>query len=213
MRGSWGGVLSCPGGWGVPSLQTKSVVIVVIDRLPWIKRGIMWVGASQYLTAGSFHCLRSCGNSAGGRDLLVRQKYQPGRLKNITLARIKTLPRNNEPTNPPRIKTKTYNFQCFLNISDVTASPNFILWYLRQCFCFSAFKQPSEWMSFFWESLHLICCCVGGWGGFTWTKRTLARKVSIERRLRKTKKQNVPYDSGVLSSSKKDSTLWSNLPT
>ena len=137
-------------GWGVPVLLKKSVVIVVIDRLPWIKRGIMWVGASQYLTAGSFHCLRSCGSSVGGLDLLVRRKYQPGRLKNITLARIKTLPRNNEPTNPPRIKTKTCNFQCFLNISDVTASPHFILLYLRQCFCFSALKQPSEWVSFFW---------------------------------------------------------------
>ena len=98
------------GGKGVPALQTKSVVIVVIDRLLWINRGIMWVGASPCLTAGSIHCLRSCGNSAGGRDLLVRQKYQPGRLNNITLARIKTLPRNNEPTNPPRIKSKTYAF-------------------------------------------------------------------------------------------------------
>ena len=113
------------GGKGVPALQTKLVVIVVIDRLLWINRGIMWVGASPCLTAGSIHCLRSCGNSAGGRDLLVRQKYQPGRLNNITLARIMTLTRNNEPTNPT--KTKTYNFQCFLNISSVTASPHFIL--------------------------------------------------------------------------------------
>ena len=96
------------GGKGVPALQTKLVVIVVIDRLLWINRGIMWVGASPCLTAGSIHCLRSCGNSAGGRDLLVRQKYQPGRLNNITLARIKTLPRNNEPTSPPRIKCKTF---------------------------------------------------------------------------------------------------------
>ena len=96
------------GGKGVPALQTKSVVIVVIDRLLWINRGIMWVGASPCLTAGSIHCLRSCGHSAGGRDLLVGQKDQPGRLKNITLARIKTLPRNNEPTSPPRIKCKTY---------------------------------------------------------------------------------------------------------
>ena len=96
------------GGKGVPALQTKSVVIVVIDRLPWINRGIMWVGASPCLTAGSIHCLRSCGNSAGGLDLLVRRKDQPGRLNNITLARIKTLPRNNEPTSPPRIKCKTF---------------------------------------------------------------------------------------------------------
>ena len=114
----------------------------------------MWVGASQYLTAGLFHCLRSCGHSAGGRDLLVRQKDQPRRLKEIILARIKTLPRNNKPTNPRRIKHKTKKFQCFLNISDVTASSHSIMWYLRQCFCFSPFKKSNESMSFC-----LLFCC------------------------------------------------------